>query len=200
MWEHFINAGLSRVTVLGEWGNVWRCSAKTLPSYCWGCVCQSPLLLFFPFSLWNERVKGTRGGRRSPENVVDESKQYTTNLRFPWVESQQINLNRSLNYVSLSEFIIAPAWERWFKGGHAISSILFNTCLSAGKDLWAKPSAGEKQCGSNEIAGATLHITSWKASPEPLLFWRSSFGFWVIDQRLTMCLVQDKCKQDCLLP
>lgn len=43
-----------------------------------------------------------------------------------------------------------------------ISSILFNTCFSAGKDLWAKPSAGKNQCSSNEIAVDQLHISPAK--------------------------------------
>lgn len=70
---------------------------KTPPSYCWGCVCQSSLLLFYPFSLWNGRVKDTWGGRRGLEKVVDESKQYAINERLPRGESQPFNLNRSKN-------------------------------------------------------------------------------------------------------
>lgn len=66
-----------------------------------------------------------------------------------------------------------------------ISSILFNTCLSAGKDWWAKPSAGKNQRSYNETAGETLHFSCRKAHAI-LEEW-----FWVIDQLLMLCLALD---------
>lgn len=146
MWERFINADLSRVAATGEWDNVWRCSAKNPPSYCWGCMCQSPLLLFFLFRLWNGRVKGREGS-------VDESKQYTNNKRFPRGGSQPFHLNRSLNdtTVYLNLLLLLP-WR-----------------VDSKECVWFPPSCSTPVSQQEKICGLNPQLVQISAAPMKLL-------------------------------
>lgn len=110
-------------------------------------MCQSPLLLFYPFSLWNGRVKDPQGGRRGLEKVVDESKQCTIN------ESQPFNLNRSLSdtAVSLNLLLLLP--------GKAVSK----------ECMWFSPSYSTPASQQEKICGLNPQLVKISAAPMKLL-------------------------------
>lgn len=110
MWKHLVNADLSRVAATGEWGNVWRPSAKNPPSYCWDCCVSKSFAALLSIQAVKQKSWGQLRGTRSLKKVVDELNQYTINAKFPQGGSQPFNLNRSLNdtTVYLSFLLLLP--------------------------------------------------------------------------------------------
>lgn len=176
MWKYFTDEDLSRVDAIGEWDNVWRCSAKTPPTqWLWDWEHHSVSLLFYLLSLWKRRAQHTCTGweRRDLEKVVDESKQDTIKERFPRGGSQLLNLNRSLNdtTISLNLLLLLP--------GRADS----NECL------WFPPSCSTPVSQQGKIGGLNLQLVKisaatmkllerlcTSAAEKHMLFWRSGFG------------------------
>lgn len=152
MWEHFVNADLSRVTATGEWDNVWRCSAKTLPTLLLlGLYVLYVLLGPFAAHLSVQFVSSR--SKRGLERVMGESKQYTIKKKFPPARSQPFNLTRSLNdtTVYLNLLLLLP--------GRADSE----------EYIWLPPSCSTPASQQEKICGLSPQLVKISAFPIELL-------------------------------
>lgn len=153
MWKHLVNADLSRVASTGEWGNVWRCSAKNPPSYCWGCCVSKSFAALLSIQVVKQKSWGQLRGRRGLKKVLNESNQYTINEKFPQRGSQPFSLNRSLNdtTVYLNFLLLLP--------GRTDSK----------KCVWFPPSCSTPVSQQERICGLNPQLVKISASPTILL-------------------------------